>query len=244
MSYVDEGSPEEKRAVRGLKRLLLAARPIGPDNPPVVEVDSVNTQAKSGTFNALRREDFARPDRVALEIPGSELDPLKLPGDGTIQMHQVMKGLCIPSQAWDMAYLVKDSRKAGLRILIDKDSYKSTARLAIARMLTDPKMPAELGYDAEQYRNLLNRENSIPFKIIENLLPHAAFGPEQIPKYIAAAAAADHMELASLLRDTMRANRKEPLSELKKEGPRSLHDIRRGEDEKCDGKNGGFGSRG
>ena len=236
----DSLNADDARVVHGLKRLLLAARPISAENPPVLEADNINTQAKTGVHKELTREQFSNPKSVAIEIPGSDLDAFNPVGDSTIQMQLALKKLGVPNDRWDMAYIVKDSRKAGLRVLIDKDSYRAVARTAAWRMLSDDKMPAELGYDREQFNTLLNRTNSLPYKIIINAIEQGEITPDELPKFMLAAAKADHHELAAEFRDRIQAGKTDKISELTKGGSRKPGD-RRAEDEKCEGR-GGFGS--
>ena len=204
MAY-EIGDEENKRVEKLLTRLILSAKPISADNPAVEPVDSVNTQAKTGVYKEMSREAFTDPNSVAIEIRGRDIDAIKPPGDGTIQMFKAIKTLGVPNDKWQMAFMVKDSRKVGLRLLINRESYRAITRVAAWRMVSDEKMPEALGYSREQYGEMLRHPNSVPFTIITNLMEQGDFKREEMPKFFTKLAEADHHELAAPARPAHRA---------------------------------------
>lgn len=230
-------SADDKKAISLLKRIVLMAAPLGDANPPTIEVDSVNGIAGSGEFIAMTRADFKSPNAVTIELSSEQIDSCGPPGDGTVQIAQVLKELGIPDDKWSMAYLVKGNRKAGLCLQIDKESYRAVARLTSSRLLTDPKLATELAYAPGNFRDMLRHSNSLPAQMFENMLSQSNIEPQALPRLIAAAASAECYEIAARLRDRMGQARENPAE------ARSGRANIRAQDDSCEGK-GGKGSSG
>ncbi len=198
---MDDHDRRVRAALPNARELFLATRPLGDENPPQILANCVTRVGEA--LNPITREHFTPEGYVALEIPQSALRALhdgEPPSDGTPEMGLVLKKLGIIDKA-DMAYLVKDQKKLGVRIVVEPKAYGRMAQRAAEKLLDIEQGSAWLGYDIRAYRESLKDRESTAYKAVINAVEQGGFPAAELKSLMGRAAGENLHELAADLRD-------------------------------------------
>ncbi len=188
-------------------RLLLATKPLGRDNPPSIHINHVSTTTTTRSGIKDTREFFSDCNYVALELRQTALDKVANPQKGDINgaVLHVLQQLGAYGEDVEFSYLMKGDQVQGLRVLIQKDAYAEAAQRVVRDMLKPETGARLLNMEQGEYNAALVQTGSEPNRIFMNMVAQAGYNLGELKEVMFEAAQADKHELATGIRDMIKA---------------------------------------
>lgn len=157
------------------------------------------------------RESFSWNGSKAIELTHAETFMKGEEGftNGVTSVHPALERLGVLSDAVDVAFLVKDGKQQGLRILIEELAYQKMAQQFGATLVTNPEKAGEmLSYNGKKFAQALHHKNSDPYQMAMKMMQAAGYDHTSSKMLIQRAAENDLMEVAGGIKEMIQQKRK------------------------------------